>query len=275
METKEQIILKYSKRNMNILYEELKDKIYLSKIAYSIWNLERGNVLIITGFYVNGHAETDGPIGAYFLAKALKSIGFNPIIISDFHCERFFSFDEEVNTIILPIEIDVETIRDLIVQYSPVSMISIERCGRNNEGLYCNMREVDISNKTAPLDIFFMEANCLTIGIGDGGNEIGMGNLYNLIKEKLSDIEPSVIACDFLIISTTSNWGAYGLISQLSELANKDLLPVFVTVKNYLNYLIELGSVDGLSGKNEPLVDGFDIETDYSIVEQLRNSSKS
>jgi len=259
---------------MNILFENLEDKLYLTKIAKSICNLKRGNVFIITGFYVNGHAETDGPIGAYFLAKALKACGFNPIIISDIYCDGFFKFDEEITSITLPVDADANRIRDIIVCYSPAAMISIERCGRNSDGRFCNMRKNDISDNTAPLDIFFIEADCLTIGIGDGGNEIGMGNLYNQIKENLPDIEPSVITCNYLIISTTSNWGSYGLISSLSELVGKELLPEFDAVQNYLKFLNGLGSVDGFSGTNKPLVDGFNIETDKLIIELLRINSK-
>ena len=39
------------------------------------------------------------------------------------------------------------------------------------------MRGIDISEHCGCFDFFVTEARCPTIAIGDGGNEIGMGNL--------------------------------------------------------------------------------------------------
>lgn len=44
---------------------------------------------------MGGYAETDGPLGAYFLAQAFKRIGYTPVIISPF-CEAYF----DIKTII-------------------------------------------------------------------------------------------------------------------------------------------------------------------------------
>ena len=157
-------------------------------------------------------------------------------------------------------------------KFLPVSVISIERCGRGLDGVYRNMRGKDISEYTAALDNLVIDTDYLSIGIGDGGNEIGMGNIYSLIKSNISEIEPSVIKTSHLILATTSNWGAYGLIAAISKINKFDYLPDLESIVNYLNYLLSLGCVDGIKGKGELSVDGFPIKTDELIINQLRKS---
>jgi hypothetical protein len=53
-----------------------------------------------------------------------------------------------------------------------------------------------------------------TIGIGDGGNEIGMGKLpWETIRRNVP--QGGLVACrvptDYLIVCGVSNWGAYAL----------------------------------------------------------------
>jgi 3-isopropylmalate dehydratase small subunit len=249
MTTKEQIILEFSNRKMNILFEGIERKEYLEIIAEKIKAFKKGVVFIFTGFYVNGHAETDGPVGAYFIALALKKYGFSPIIISDQFCNGFFEYKNKVDSLILPMDLNRVQVKAIIEKHNPVAMISAF---------------------TAPLDFFFEEGKCLKICIGDGGNEIGMGNFYDQIKKEIPEIEPCVITCDFMILSTTSNWGAYGLIAALSEAAEIDLMPTPAHIKEYFDFIVSLGAVDGISGKNEPLVDGFDLSVDSIILNKLR-----
>lgn len=61
------------------------------------------------------------------------------------------------------------------------------------------------------------------ISIGDGGNEVGMGSVKNLIEKHISN--GAIIAantyCDYLIIADTSNFGAHALVASiLVELVN-------------------------------------------------------
>src|SRR5207247_6803218 len=65
-----------------------------------------------------------------------------------------------------------------------------------------------------------------TIGIGDGGNEIGMG----VVRARLRRLGPlatriaSVVGVDHLVVAGVSNWGGYGVVASLSRLAERDLL---------------------------------------------------
>ena len=62
-----------------------------------------------------------------------------------------------------------------------------------------------------------------------------MGNLINEIKniKELPD-EPCSTKVSNLIISSVSNWGAYGLVSALSQKTGQNLLPSVEEEKNLL-----------------------------------------
>ena len=95
-------------------------------------------------------------------------------------------------------------------QLKPDLLISIERCGRNRNDAYLNMRSVDISDQTARIDYLF-ETDVPSVGIGDGGNEIGMGNLAQVIPTfpNLPHL-PATTWVDRLIVASVSNWAATG-----------------------------------------------------------------
>ena len=86
------------------------------------------------------------------------------------------------------------------------------------------MHGQDISQYTATLDYLFTE-DTPSVGIGDGGNEIGMGKLADVIPTVPSLAEPCVTATTELVISSVSNWGGYGLVAALSKRSDRNLLP--------------------------------------------------
>ncbi|MFQ5426032.1 MAG: glutamate cyclase domain-containing protein, partial [Gaiellales bacterium] len=57
--------------------------------------------------------------------------------------------------------------------------------GRAADGRYYSMSARDLGGHTAPIDGWFLsspERGIVTAAIGDGGNEIGMGNVSALVK---------------------------------------------------------------------------------------------
>ena len=132
------------------------------------------------------------------------------------------------------------------------------------------MRGESISQYTACFDVFLQESACPTIGIGDGGNEIGMGNVADALCEL--DIVPSVTTCDELIVADVSNWGAYGIISFLSLWHERDFLAEIEPL-DILRYISELGSVDGVTRVNQLTEDGLDPAEGGSVIRQLREAT--
>lgn len=260
----ENIVLRHSQRGMNILQKHMSDD-FCTSAAKKIFSLERKNILLTTGFYVAGYAETDGPPGTYFLARALKKIGFNPVIITDSFCNGFFDADESLETVYVEKGFSCE---EIISKYSPCALISIERCGENIKGDYANMRGVSIAEHTADIDRLFdyaYENGIYTVGVGDGGNEIGMGNLKDVISNELS-LVPCKTQVSDLVIATVSNWGAYALAGALSILEGKNLFADYDEVAEYISYIVKKGSVDGVNKTHVETVDGFSAEVEKEIV---------
>jgi hypothetical protein len=231
-------------------------------------------VLICTGFYIlaAGAPETDGPPGAYFLGQALESLGYPVTYVSDLHSAFLFrDLIPRERLVEFPIanEDDSERFAKALLARTQASLvISIERCGATAAGRYLNMRGLDISQYNAKLDYLF--DHDVTIGIGDGGNEIGMGNLKQHIPsvETLPD-EPTATRVSKLIIASVSNWGGYGLIATLSLLSKKSLLPSTQQEEEVIRRMVDLGAVDGISTQRVYAVDGFSLEENGRTLERL------
>ncbi len=224
---------------------------------------------IVSGFYVpqTGAGETDGPPGAKAIGDALHAIGVEVDYITDHWCAPLFRA-LGINPVIEP--------RDYVTRANPTHLVSVERPGRGRDGRYRNMRGIDISATTFPLDDLFLEATrkgLTTIGIGDGGNEIGMGKVF---AEALAAIEhgpdiASTVATDFCIAAGVSNWGAYGLAGAFSVLSNRDLLPSAEEMAIEMDCLVRIGgAVDGVSHRREPTVDGLELSVSVRMLENIR-----
>jgi hypothetical protein len=129
------------------------------------------------------------------------------------------------------------------------------------------MRGVDISDKCANFDRFMHQASCPTIAIGDGGNEIGMGNIAETLDQL--DVRASQTCCDELLVADVSNWAAHGLIALLSVMVSEDLLGNWNN-HTILSYLSAAGSVDGVTGENTLTEDGMESAASEALIERLR-----
>ena len=226
-----------------------------------------GTTLIATGFYINlaDAPETDGPPGALALGRALEALGRRVVYVSDRYTvpilRPFVTSDDQLCD--FPVMEDQASSRfasELLSRLDPSLLISIERCGLTSDGTYLNMRGVDISAQTARIDHLFFQ-HSRTIGIGDGGNEIGMGKLAQFIPlvATLPD-NPATTSTTHLVISSTSNWGGYGLVAALSLLVGRNLLPDGKAEDDQIRRMVDLGAVDGVTGKNFYSVDAMDLD---------------
>lgn len=268
----EDIILRRSERGMDILRKHMPEN-FCEKAAHALLALPKGTILLATGFYVNGFAETDGPLGTHVLSSALKKLGYHPVIVTDILCSEYFE-SEGLEVRYVPLDAGLLYFTDMLQRERPAGMISIERCGRNAQNDYVNMRGISIRGHTAPIDLLFDLAQELRIpawGIGDGGNEIGMGNLKDVISENLF-LSPCINKVDYLIIATVSNWGAFGLAAYLEKLAGRQVFPSYQEMRSFLKRTVALGSIDGILKTHTCTVDGFSAETEKEIVDALYDS---
>lgn len=230
----------------------------------------KGNILIGTGFPVVDTFETDGPVGSIALYESLEALGANPVIVCGRPISEALSSKYRVHEIrVGDHDHREQEALDALEKYQPEAIVSIERPGQAADGGYYNMRGESISPRTACFDTFLNLSQCPTIAVGDGGNEIGMGNVSEALKDL--NITPCTTTCDELIVADVSNWGAYGIISFLSIWNERDLLKE-IRPLDILKYISELGSVDGVTRINQLTEDGLAATEGESILLQLREA---
>ena len=170
----------------------------------------------------------------------------------------------------------------ILKKWNPAALVAIEKAGQNDRGKYHNSAGVDTSEGKARMEYLFnraMQMGIPTIGIGDGGNEIGMGNIYNELIEAFPNLAKckcgcggsiaSVVKTTSLIIATVSNWGAYGLITYLANILKMpDTSHTAWLEERILNSSAEAGYVN-IDGYCLPEVDGLPKEIHLSIVRLL------
>jgi hypothetical protein len=271
----EDIILSNDQRGITALRGSLVNN-YCAEAARYV--LDRpGTVLIATGFYILSGAavETDGPPGAVAIGAALESLGRRVVYVTDLHGAGVLRAvaGDEAEVVEFPIAAADESERvakALLATYEPSLLISIERCAPDADDIYRNMRSVDITPQTARVDRLF-DLHTASVGIGDGGNEIGMGMLEFEISEVASlPDDPAVTSTSKLVIASVSNWGAWGLLAAMSRIEGRDLLPTLDEESARVLRCVEAGAVDGFSGERTAKVDGFEMDEYLRPLTALR-----
>lgn len=283
-----------------------------SRACRSLAESKNPAIGIITGFFIPTAeppaAETDGPLGALFLARALVPFGFRVVLATDHFAAGALQaglsaagLADRVRLIILPppynsICSHAESYwRVFAEQAGPLThLLAIERVGPSHtlESLQkqsgtlgetylaflhevppdhqdrCHtMRGRDISPITSPAHFLLEGASrqgIVTIGIGDGGNELGMGKIpWEVIHRNIPG--GGLVACrvptDHLIVCGLSNWGAYALA--VGTLLCRGLRPpgeLFDVQAEcqLLKAMVQAGPlVDGVTGKPTLTVDGL------------------
>ena len=269
---------------------------------------------VVTGFFIPHSqppaGETDGPLGALFLARALAPLGVRVVLATDAFAARALEVGLEkcglrqaVPLVTLPSP-DVSALlstadygRRFADQAGPLThLIALERVGpswtpealqrRAGDAVAAafleavppehhdrshTMRGRDITASMSPAHWLFegdgRPRGVTTVGIGDGGNEIGMGKVpWEVIRRNVPGGER--VACrtatDQLIVCGVSNWGAYGLAAGVRLLrgsgADAGLFDV-ERKRELLRAMVEEGPlVDGFTGQPTVTVDGLAFE---------------
>mgnify|MGYP002632708171 CR=1 FL=1 len=244
---------------------------------------------VITGFYVPRAsppaAETDGPIGAALLLRALSAAGIPCRMATDEPC-RATCAASLVGAGIGDVPLDVVALgaplAPLVAAWTAAGVthaLSIERCGLAADGRPRNLRGADIGAFTAPMDELFLGGSWRTLAIGDSGNEIGMGALPRaLIAQDVAhgDLIACATAADHLLVAGVSNWGAWGLIAALAVL-RPDWRAAMVEAldpardRAILEHAVSHGpAVDGVTALAELTVDSLDMSRHHAKLDAIR-----
>ena len=276
----EDIVLDRGVRTRISALRRLLPENYIEDAAKFILLDNPAHAFILTGFYIptpyqfplpeSGSVETDGPPGAYFLGQALRKLGWKVTYVTDhFGTFCFQGMPGGENIIEFPIT-DAATseqyAKDLLARHNPSVVIAIERVGATAKGQYLNIRGWDITARTARLD-FLLTNHHATVGIGDGGNEIGLGNFAEHTAPLLPSKDPTVTHSTHPIIAGVSNWGGYALIAAMSKISRINLLPHPDMEMEYIQRMVDKGMVTG-SGLQQYNVDGFPLEENRRVIDR-------
>lgn len=242
--------------------------------AARLFNLPAGStVLIGTGFPVRSTFEidtfeTDGPVGAIALYQCAVQIGLKPVILCG---DPLFSV-LKAHYQCYPLSVNQyrqlpQRAEQVLAELKPALVLAIERPGFSANGRYHNMRGEDISERCASFDHFLEQARCPTLAIGDGGNEIGMGNVTTALSQL--NITPSVTECDELVIADVSNWAAWGIIAMLSLLRGENLLSGAALLP-ILTFLVDNGCIDGVTRQATLTEDGLPYQAGAALISRLQ-----
>ncbi|WP_017755114.1 DUF4392 domain-containing protein [Calidifontibacillus oryziterrae] len=239
------------------------------------------HVVIVSGFYIEKMktGETDGPLGTVILAQALERLNAKVTVMTSPFNENILQkaiAALNLNTELIVVEPgeEVECFPKILHNQSLTHLVAIEQMGIAIDGNYYNMAGNPINEPMARFDSLFVlarEKGITTIGIGDGGNEIGMGNLYPFLFQSLKNgWIANITHVNYIITAGVSNWGAYGLVACMSCLNRQVLLHEPIDEKHLLRVIVQAGAVDGKTSRRELSVDGLPLEKHKEIISNLQ-----
>ncbi|MEI6718490.1 MAG: glutamate cyclase domain-containing protein [Betaproteobacteria bacterium] len=267
-----------------------------------------GAVVLVTG---TGNpvwlpkGETDGPSGVAILCRVFGSLGLrtcvmteapfvdavkssvlaagNPLLEEDAWSQRHNA--ALVLSYPTGAERGNEFINEFFSKHSDVrSVFFIEKPGPNALGIFHNSsgkpKDTNWVAHAQQLANLARLKKILTVAVGDGGNEIGFGQL----RKSLLLNHPFGADCgcpckggilndthvDFMFPASVSNWGAYAIAAALCISSKKSLeMPEWREVEASITAPIAAGAYDGYSGLALPSVDGVSLMGNKAVYDLM------
>ena len=230
----------------------------LTAAARLLDRVSKGQVVILaTGLpmYPWFAGEQDGPVGTATLARALLlAVGARPIIVTDpvnvdlcaaalrgaglyvRPLDDALSLPTTAAVLPFPLEWEEAAARAqaLLDTLRPSALVAIERTGANEHRQYHSSSGKRLTDYCGKIDTLFASAaerEILTMGIGDGGNEIGCAAIRDSVLRAVPHAARCACPCggttipqvptDLLIAAAISNWGAYGVEAGIALLLER------------------------------------------------------
>jgi hypothetical protein len=288
----------------------------LLEAALAIAGGPASHVALVTGCFVPRAdppaCETDGPVGAALAAAALRALGIEARLVTDGRGaavaravadaaapadganmrEEAGGSSARAGPIPLHAGDDPAALARELTDAGVTQLVFVERLGPGADGVVRNMHGADVGAVTAPLHLLAAAGPWETTGIGDGGNEVGMGALDPALVAgaiEHGELIRCAVACDHLIVAGISNWGAIALALAVALLrgaegaqpgaagyasavcdagearatAGVPLSPAVATALSpaahdaVLTAAVAAGAVDGVLGERSATVDGL------------------
>jgi len=246
--------------------------------AQAILPAER--IAILTGFPClrdcDPDFETDGPPGALAIAEMLESLGkFVIMLVDGSSYPAFRQLLDWFNTTngthigIRGFTPNSKDFRNVEADF----VVAIERPGKAKDGGYYSMRGVPLTEVVCPLDQHFLAEGkpWSSFAIGDGGNEAGLGSLYELIAQHIPNgpLIASTTCAAHTLVASVSNWGGYAYSLAIALAAKRPPLLTEAREIALAHKMQELGIRDGITKELGLTVDALPWEANAEVIRDL------
>jgi hypothetical protein len=246
-------------------------------------------------------SETDGPPGAAALARVIsKGLGAIPCFV--LNNQHLLPTKHSSMALGIPVfedpgmrrpgcgiavdfPLDIgkaeSASQDILNTYSPSAVVAIETMAPNPAGIVHSasgkaVPDSNIEGAYYKVLTAAVERGIYSVGIGDAGNECGMGRILPAIHDihqygahclcPCDQGIASVVSTDSLIVSSCSNWGAYGLAAMLAYLLNdQSLFHNAIDEERMLRACVSAGGIDAFTGEASPSVDGISLSAHVGL----------
>ncbi|MGG6310559.1 glutamate cyclase domain-containing protein [Paenibacillus macerans] len=269
----------------------------------------RRPVFFLAGFpsmtwLFEGIGETDGPAGSAVLARVLEQtkqaipviITAKPymaimeaalqaagLVVTDLRTAMFSKQDEDsapvaaVQSFPTNLEEAAAEAERLFRDYEPAAVVAVEMPGRGKDGNYHSFKgRIIPAHMVAQGEVLFAYARMkriLTIGFGDGGNELGMGKLASTTSrvvphgEKISCVTPA----DITVVASISNWGAYAVAAVLAVAERQPRVFQDIDIPRIIERIVDAGGVDGRTNRPVLKEDGVSLSSTRSVCRLIHD----
>ncbi|MDQ6899403.1 MAG: DUF4392 domain-containing protein [Candidatus Dormibacteraeota bacterium] len=215
--------------------------------------------------------ETDGPLGLAAVARALslctsarlvvltEAAGLEPVRAT---IDAAGAGDScEVRC--FPIDLELAQTQAQVLAADIGALFAIEKIGPTPDGTLRRAGGQDVTGHLARVDLVVAELRrrrVLTIGVGDLGNEIGLGGIRStaVAAQPLGELISTIAECDVPVVATCSNWAGFGIAAALAGLRRDQSLLIDSRLhKAMLNACCDAGGHDSAAEAPIAAVDGI------------------
>ena len=272
---------------------------YLAALALLDKVQPRRSVILCSGFFDPPSMidEGDGPVGAALLAKALcVALDATPVFLTevanmgrmtalaqamglevvDHRLARTTPFKASVHPLPIQPEAAEREAKRLLDETEPAAFIAIEKPSPGADGHYHTGIGLRVSDVIGKVNFVVEEAarrGVLTIGLGDGGNEVGMGKILDAVREIVPTGKTigATVSTDILVVGAIANWASYAIEACLAAaLHAPEVLHSAAEEARIMDAAARAGLIDPSTGAANGWIDGTPPICSASILELLR-----
>jgi hypothetical protein len=258
-------------------------------------SVSKGDAVVITAGAGHGvnipKGETDGPPGAAVLGLSIAKARDAKIVLvaeDDYmgpivECYHSLGLDPIITPFPKDHALAKEATEKIFAQHNPRLVVSIERLGPNSKGVMHSLMGEDWSMFHGALHEVVLQGTkhrIPSIGVGDGGNEIGAGRIVARARPFILNGEMCKCPCkggtacaiptDVFTVGATSNWGAYAIAACLSALTkHRDAFHTPALERILIERCVSAGAKNGPSATSILAVDDVTVDADISLVQLI------